>query len=233
MQIADPSAFGNAGQGRTAGELQLQLGDELEPRVPVRRQLHVQQAERLRAERQHGTRPRRRSFRAIPTGNILGSLTTIAQEGGFGAIDTSHRSMTYLSPSMTVVANRLGSHEFRGGADLYPNIENETSTQRRRRSSTTSVRRAPPAARMCSSSATRCAVIDGSVVDDREQGLRACTTAPTSRIAGSRRRRSRSRPACASRTTKSSPQDREKVLGAAAGTGRADQHLRSRNSISG
>jgi hypothetical protein len=64
-----------------------------------------------------------------PTGNILGSLTTIAQEGGFGAIDTSHRSMTYLSPSMTLVANRLGAHEFRGGADLYPNIENDTSTE--------------------------------------------------------------------------------------------------------
>jgi Carboxypeptidase regulatory-like domain/TonB dependent receptor len=63
-----------------------------------------------------------------PTGNILGSLTTIAQEGGFGATDTSHRSMTYLSPSMTIVANRFGAHEFRGGADLYPNISNEMST---------------------------------------------------------------------------------------------------------
>jgi hypothetical protein len=63
-----------------------------------------------------------------PTGNILGSLTTIAQEGGFGATDTSHRSMMYLSPSMTIVANRFGAHEFRGGADLYPNIENDTST---------------------------------------------------------------------------------------------------------
>jgi hypothetical protein len=63
-----------------------------------------------------------------PTGNILGSLTTIAQEGGFGAEDTSHRSMIYLSPSMTFMANRLGSHEFRGGADLYPNIENVTSS---------------------------------------------------------------------------------------------------------
>src|SRR5258708_2965474 len=37
--------------------------------------------------------------------------------------------MTYLSPSVTVVANRFGAHEFRGGADLYPNISNETSTQ--------------------------------------------------------------------------------------------------------
>src|SRR5262249_36460047 len=64
-----------------------------------------------------------------PTGNILGSLTTTALEGGFGAIDTSHRSMIYLSPSMTFFVNdKLGSHEFRGGADLYPNIENKTSS---------------------------------------------------------------------------------------------------------
>jgi hypothetical protein len=64
-----------------------------------------------------------------PAGNILGNLTTIAMEGGFGAIDTSHRSMTYVSPSMTFfVHDKLGSHEFRGGADLYPNIENRTSS---------------------------------------------------------------------------------------------------------
>jgi carboxypeptidase family protein len=63
-----------------------------------------------------------------PTGNILGSLTTTAVEGSFGAIDTSHRSMIYLSPSITLMADRLGSHEFRGGADLYPNIENDTSS---------------------------------------------------------------------------------------------------------
>jgi hypothetical protein len=62
-------------------------------------------------------------------GNILGSLTTTALEGGFGGTDTSHRSMIYLSPSMTFfVSNKLGSHEFRGGADLYPNIENKTSS---------------------------------------------------------------------------------------------------------
>src|SRR5947207_280844 len=55
-------------------------------------------------------------------GNILGSLTTTALEGGFGGTDTSHRSMIYLSPSMTFfVKDKLGSHEFRGGADLYPN----------------------------------------------------------------------------------------------------------------
>lgn len=63
-----------------------------------------------------------------PAGDILGSLTTTALEGGFGATDTSHRSMIYVSPSMTFFVNRLGSHEFRGGADLYPNIANETSS---------------------------------------------------------------------------------------------------------
>jgi len=64
-----------------------------------------------------------------PQGNINGGLTQIAMEGGFGAIDTSHRSMIYLSPSMTFFVNdKLGSHEFRGGADLYPNIENKTSS---------------------------------------------------------------------------------------------------------
>ena len=64
-----------------------------------------------------------------PTGDILGSLTTIAQEGGFGGTDTSHRSMIYLSPSMTFFVNdKLGSHEFRGGADLYPSIANRTSS---------------------------------------------------------------------------------------------------------
>src|SRR5262245_22678176 len=63
-----------------------------------------------------------------PTGNILGNLTTTALEGGFGAIDTSHRSMIYLSPSMTFfVKDKLGQHEFRGGADLYPSIANKTS----------------------------------------------------------------------------------------------------------
>jgi len=62
-------------------------------------------------------------------GNILGSLTTSAIEGGFGGTDTSHRSMFYLSPSMTFFVNdRLGHHEFRGGADLYPNIQNRTSS---------------------------------------------------------------------------------------------------------
>jgi hypothetical protein len=64
-----------------------------------------------------------------PQNNILGSLTTTAIEGGFGGTDTSHRSMMYLSPSMTFFVNdKLGSHEFRGGADLYPNIQNKTSS---------------------------------------------------------------------------------------------------------
>jgi hypothetical protein len=61
-------------------------------------------------------------------GNIAGSLTTIAQEGGFGAIDKADRSMLYLAPSMTFYSNRYGSHEFRGGADIYPFIRNVTSS---------------------------------------------------------------------------------------------------------
>ena len=138
-----------------------------------------------------------------PTGNILGSLTTIAQEGGFGAIDTSHRSMIYLSPSMTVVANRLGAHEFRGGADLYPNIENDTSTRgdagRVVFPSAGHHRQPGRALRARHPAQHRRHVVVG-----REQGVRACLRAPTSRIAGSRRRRSRSRRACASRTTGSS-----------------------------
>src|SRR5712691_1665764 len=70
-----------------------------------------------------------RIVQSNPTGNILGSLTTVALEGGLGVIDTSHRSMVYLSPSMTFfVKDKLGSHEFRGGADLYPRIANRTSS---------------------------------------------------------------------------------------------------------
>jgi hypothetical protein len=69
-----------------------------------------------------------RIIQSNSSGNILGGLTTTTVEGGFGAIDTSHRSMTYLSPSITLMAEQLGTHEFRGGADLYPNIENKTSS---------------------------------------------------------------------------------------------------------
>jgi len=70
-----------------------------------------------------------RVIQSNPSGNILGNLTTVAMEGGLGVIDTSHRSMVYLSPSMTFfVKDKLGSHEFRGGADLYPRIANRTSS---------------------------------------------------------------------------------------------------------
>src|SRR5439155_15581790 len=63
-------------------------------------------------------------------GNILGSLTTTSIEGGFGGTDTSRRSMIYVSPSMTCFVNdKFGNHEFRVGADLYPNIQNRTSSQ--------------------------------------------------------------------------------------------------------
>jgi hypothetical protein len=61
-------------------------------------------------------------------GNIAGGLTTIAQEGSFGAIDKADRSMLYMAPSLTFFVNKLGAHEFRGGADLYPFIRNVTSS---------------------------------------------------------------------------------------------------------
>ena len=64
-----------------------------------------------------------------PSGDIAASVTTIAQEGRFGAIDTSKRSMIYFAPSMTFyVGDKWGAHEFRGGADLYPSIRNETGS---------------------------------------------------------------------------------------------------------
>src|SRR5262245_20886718 len=60
-------------------------------------------------------------------GNIAGSLTTIAQEGSFGGVSKSERSMIYLAPSMTFIVDKIGSHEFRTGADLYPSIRNKSS----------------------------------------------------------------------------------------------------------
>lgn len=66
-----------------------------------------------------------------PEGNIAGSLTTISQRGSFGGVNTSVRSMIYLTPSMTFLVNKLGSHEFRGGADLYPNTHKQEGTDLR------------------------------------------------------------------------------------------------------
>ncbi len=59
--------------------------------------------------------------------NIAGSLTTIAQEGSLGVVDTSDRSMLYLYPSYSFAANRWGSHDFKVGAELYPFLRNKTS----------------------------------------------------------------------------------------------------------
>jgi hypothetical protein len=60
-------------------------------------------------------------------GNIAGSLTTIAQEGSFGVIDVSDRSMLYLYPSFSFVVNRAGAHDFKTGAEVYPFLRNTTS----------------------------------------------------------------------------------------------------------
>ena len=56
-------------------------------------------------------------------GNIAGNLTTISETGSFGGASLSTRTMIYLSPSVTFLVNRVGSHEFRGGADLYPHTQ--------------------------------------------------------------------------------------------------------------
>ena len=159
-----------------------------------------------------------------PDGNILGSLTTIAQEGGFGAIDTSHRSMIYLSPSMTVVSNRLGSHEFRGGADLYPNIANETINDRG------AGRVLLPSARHdrqpgCAVRARHPAQPRRHVVDDREQGVRASLRrllpgsleADVEDLHQGRR---------AGREQQIFTRGSRESAGRAAGVGRADQHRR-------
>jgi hypothetical protein len=60
-------------------------------------------------------------------GNIAGSLTTIAQEGDFGVIDTSNRSMLYLYPSLSFPLNKWGQHDFKTGVELYPFLRNRQS----------------------------------------------------------------------------------------------------------
>ena len=207
---ANRQSFGvrDAGQRRTAGQLQLQLGDELEQGVSVRRQLHVQQAERLPAERQHGAHsdegdseqpdgkhPRQldhdRARRRIRGHRHLASLDDLSV-----AVDDAGRE-----PSRRArVPRRRGSvseHRERHAA------------RRRRRSSGTSVRRAPPAARTCSSSGISCAASTGRRRRCRTRRT-SMPTRRTSRIAGSRRRRFRSRRASASRTTESSPRTARK-----------------------
>ena len=59
--------------------------------------------------------------------NIAGSLTTISQEGSFGVVDNSDRSMLYLYPSFSFAVSRWGSHDFKAGLELYPFLRNKTS----------------------------------------------------------------------------------------------------------
>lgn len=62
-------------------------------------------------------------------GNITGSLTTIAQEGNFGVIDVSNRSMLYLYPSLSFPVNKWGAHDFKAGVELYPFLRNRQSRE--------------------------------------------------------------------------------------------------------
>jgi Carboxypeptidase regulatory-like domain len=61
--------------------------------------------------------------------DITGSLTTIAQEGSLGVVDTSDRSMLYLYPSYSFAMGGWGSHDFKMGAELYPFLRNKTSRE--------------------------------------------------------------------------------------------------------
>jgi len=61
--------------------------------------------------------------------NITGSLTTIAQEGSFGMVDVSNRSMLYLYPSLSFPVNKWGTHDFKAGVELYPFLRNRQSRE--------------------------------------------------------------------------------------------------------
>jgi hypothetical protein len=60
-------------------------------------------------------------------GNIAGSLTTIANEGSFGEIEVSNRSMLYLYPSFSFPVSAWGAHDFKAGLELYPFLRNRQS----------------------------------------------------------------------------------------------------------
>ena len=118
---------GRSGHRRSAARRELHLGDGVEPAVPVHRQLDGEQAAERGAVRASFDVPR--VIQTNAANNIAGSLTTIAQEGSFGVIDTSDRSMLYLYPSFSFAVNRWGSHDFKAGAELYPFLRNKTSRE--------------------------------------------------------------------------------------------------------
>ena len=62
-------------------------------------------------------------------GNITGSLTTIAQEGDFGVVDVSNRSMLYVYPSLSFPLNKWGTHDFKAGLELHPFLRNRQSRE--------------------------------------------------------------------------------------------------------
>jgi len=61
-----------------------------------------------------------RVIQSNPAGNIGASLTTIAQEGSLGVINTDKRSMLYIYPSLSFMLNKWGTHDFKAGSELYP-----------------------------------------------------------------------------------------------------------------
>jgi hypothetical protein len=63
-----------------------------------------------------------------PSGSITASLTTIAQEGGFGVVTDDNRSMLYLYPSVTFTVDKWGTHDFKAGSELYPFLRRDVRT---------------------------------------------------------------------------------------------------------
>ena len=186
MQIVDPSAFGTLVKGGPLASFNYNWVMSSNRVFQFVGSFMFNKPNDSAAERQHGTRPDE-DHSEQPDGQHPRQPDDDRARRRL----RRHRHLAPLDDLPVAVDDvgreSLGAHEFRGGADLYPNIANETSTRRRRRSSSISVRRAPPAARTCSSSATSCAA-STAASSRRQQGVRARTTAPTSRIAGSRRR---------------------------------------------
>jgi carboxypeptidase family protein len=129
MQITDPSAFGTLVKGGPLVGLNYTWVVDSSKMFQFVSSWMIDKPNNYRPNDGVALGPTK-VIQSSPTGNIGASLTTIAQEGSFGAVDTSKRSMLYLAPSMTfAVPDKWGSHEFRGGADIYPTIRDETGSE--------------------------------------------------------------------------------------------------------
>ena len=145
--------------------------------------------------------------------NIAGSLTTIAQEGSFGVIDNSDRSMLYLYPSFSFAVSRWGSHDFKAGAELYPFLRNKTS----RDITPLEFYYRPPGTTGAADVLFERDTFrtNGGGTDVSQRGVRDTSTAATSRIAGSRGSNISIKAGFRVDSNRIYTKDREKVLGPA------------------